>query len=400
MLKNLLNTYLSYKLLLLLTSLLFIFAAYYSLTFRSFHDYTLYIKQWKSFLETGHPYLRANGNFNGNSYGPLYILLAYLYNIYTFLPRLIFTIMWFACSLLIVRLSFENIHINSVQRLFIWLFLFINPFFLSFFIFMGNNEIVVTALVVFGLYYFSQKNEAYAGVLFSLSVIFKFVPGFIIPFLFFRKEGLKWQFAWFFALIFIYAYAVSFALWQFELLEPFRFSALRSPKYLSIFRYFESDYSFIKLLGIETDLSWLSFPLMLGSLFLLFFFHLKYQLEPIVASIAVFIICYLFYKANHLQYHTNILILTAFWYVRDYQKIKAYKININPLWIYAIWMSVNQLLYVYFRFIHVKFDWLRDNVGLPTTIIAIYALLPLIQYTLRSAKEKTVKKENKMAFSY
>jgi uncharacterized membrane protein len=179
------------KILLGITLILFLIAAYFSLTFRYLHDYSMYVKQWAGYLNSGHPYLNAKGTFNGNGYGPLYIPLAYLYQIDTHLPRLLFTILWFLTGGFLVYKAYKNPSLGVGTRLAIWSFLFINPFFFSFYVFYGNNEIVVAFFLVLGIHFLRKNQEIPAGIMFGLGTLFKFIPIFIIPFAPYSLFGLS-----------------------------------------------------------------------------------------------------------------------------------------------------------------------------------------------------------------
>jgi Gpi18-like mannosyltransferase len=378
------------KILLGITLILFLIAAYFSLTFRYLHDYSMYVKQWAGYLNSGHPYLNAKGTFNGNGYGPLYIPLAYLYQIDTHLPRLLFTILWFLTGGFLVYKAYKNPSLGVGTRLAIWSFLFINPFFFSFYVFYGNNEIVVAFFLVLGIHFLRKNQEIPAGIMFGLGTLFKFIPIFIIPFLFFGERKIRALFFIWFVLTFSIGYEISWLLWDQEILEPFIFGTGRPAKFMSIFRHLESDYSLLRVFFDNPDPARFSFPLMLLALFGLFLFHLRHRMSILVTATTVLTLCYTFYKVNHLQFHTNILVLFVFWYIVDYQQINKTQTSLAPMYWYVGIVSGMQFFYVYFRYMDVNFDALRDIIGLPFFFVCSWTVGRFLEYTLNLRKKPPV----------
>src|SRR4051812_9610511 len=104
----------SLKVLKILICITFVYITVFSFLIPPLHDYGAYVRIWAIFLKTGHPYLQ-DGVFNGNAYGPLFILLAYAYKLHIFLPRFIFVAAWLATGLVILKQRTHN------DLLFIWL---------------------------------------------------------------------------------------------------------------------------------------------------------------------------------------------------------------------------------------------------------------------------------------
>jgi hypothetical protein len=110
----------------------------------------------------------------------------------------------------------------------------------------------------------------------------------------------------------------------------------------------------------------------------------------LVTAITVLTICYAFYKVNHLQFHTNILVLFVFWYIVDYQQIKKTKTSLAPIYWYVGIVSVMQFFYVYFRYVDVNFDALRDIIGLPFFFVCIWTVGRFLEYTLNLRKKPPI----------
>src|SRR5207249_141278 len=125
-----------------LTFFLFSIVAILSFILPITHDYLAYTKIWNSFLLTHHPYSTAN-EFNGNSYGPLFIPLAFLFKIHPNLPHFLFILLWFAIGIFILRMR-EYSELTSKRKIIIWSLLFLNPFYYVVFLVFGINEIFMT----------------------------------------------------------------------------------------------------------------------------------------------------------------------------------------------------------------------------------------------------------------
>jgi Gpi18-like mannosyltransferase len=363
-------------------------SVYFSLSFRFLHDYVQYAIQWEGFLISGHPYLSPRQIFNGNSYGPLYIILAFLYQIYPTLPRLLFTLTWFILAGILLYWAYQKFPKQRNLVWLIWMFLIINPFFFSFFIFYGNNEILVSASILAGLYFLQKEKLILAGFILGLGGLFKFIPLFLVPFLFFGHRKLRWSFAITCGLTVLVGYAISWLLWQEEVLQPFAFGVNREAKFLSVFHYLESDFSLFKMWWGRFKPSSLSFPLLILSLALLAWHHYQKRIDDLLIAMVVLLLSYTFYKVNHLQFHTNILFLLVWWIIRDYDSIVKYKVNCLAISSYMLWISILQCFYVGLRFIDVDIEWMKGAVGLPTFLLSLNLVLVLLKFSRTSFQKK------------
>jgi len=118
----------------------------------------------------------------------------------------------------------------------------------------------------------------------------------------------------------------------------------------------------------------------------LWIFHLKFRMDDFPLSIAVLLVSYTFYKVNHLQFHTNTMVLLVLWYILDHKKIRRYQTDMTSAIFYCLWISILQGLYVVFQYNDINFDWLRDTSGLPTFILSLYLLNFLIKYSFKDYK--------------
>jgi hypothetical protein len=367
------------------TVLLSLIALFVAFKFRFVHDYAWYTRQWHNFLITSNPYFYPTGRFNGNAYGPLHITFSFFYQFHPALPRVIYGACWLGISWVIwLRFLVHQIPLHKIAIL--WIFLFLNPFFWSFYSFMGNNEIIVSTCLISGLYFLQKRQDFEAGICLGVGVLFKFVPIFLLPFWFLGKKKYRWEMLWGFFVTIVVGFGLAWLIWGRDLLEPFSFGTRRGPKFLSIFYYLESEFSFLTVFTEQPQASWLSLPLLaLGCLFLMYW-HYGRRIENYTITLIVLVWVYMLYKVNHPQFHTNILLLLPIWYLFNYPQIQKQGLDISSFLVYAVWLSVVQLLYVHSKLYDWDFDQIKWLTGLPTLMLSIWLLHTFISFSSKRAE--------------
>jgi hypothetical protein len=99
------------------------------LPFHHRHDYGAFVTQWRAMLTGVNPWLYPNGVMTGNSYGPLFNLFQYLYQIHSHLPHLLFIFLWLALSGFILKKYGDSPAPSEKEKKFWFWFLILNPFF-------------------------------------------------------------------------------------------------------------------------------------------------------------------------------------------------------------------------------------------------------------------------------
>ncbi len=332
------------------------------------HDYSVYIKIWEGFLQTSHPYI-ANGEFNGNSYGPLFIFLAYPYTVHTLLPRFIFVSIWFLLEIIIIRLASDE----KMKKM-VWTIFFLNPLFYIFFLLLGINEIVMTFCLVVSLLFLigkgAKKNEIAAGVFLGLGILFKFTLLILVPFIVLKKDGLRWKF-----LISVIAtigigFGLGYLAWGKEILTPFAFAVERPTTFLSIF------YPFRQIVPNSlTNL--LSNWLLAGGLLALFLAHFKHRYSLVLISILALLVLFMFYRISLPHYQVSIIALCLVWIIQTRESKQ--KVSFIPVYVYIAWISTLTVLYITLDKFYGDWEWIRVIISIPTFIVSLVMMIFLVR---------------------
>lgn len=141
------------------------------------HDYPAYINQWQMSL-TDPTNLQSLGT---NAYGPTHNLMALIYALHPNAPRILFSWVWLAGGVLLLNRCAKD-------RLPLWiswvilLFLYFNPYFFRLYAF-GQNDLAVSGLLLISVLSHRANKDLVAGLLFALSLSYKFYPIVMLPFL-------------------------------------------------------------------------------------------------------------------------------------------------------------------------------------------------------------------------
>ena len=163
------------------------------------HDYPVYIDQWQITLTdpTNLQSLRTN------AYGATHNLMALIYALHPNAPRVLFSWLWLAGGVLLLNRCAKD-------RLPLWIswvilfFLYFNPYFFRLYAY-GQNDLAVSGLLLLSVLSHRAKKDLAAGLLFALSLSYKFYPIVMLPFLlvdYLQIRGLahlygtvRWRFA-------------------------------------------------------------------------------------------------------------------------------------------------------------------------------------------------------------
>lgn len=356
------------KHLLILTAGLYILCAVLAFVLPPLHDYSVYIKMWKGFLQTGHPYV-VNGEFNKNAYGPLFIFLAYPYTAHIFFPRFIFVSIWFLLGITTIRLASDE----KMKKI-VWAVFFLSPLFYILFLLFGINEIVITLCLVISLLFLigkgSKKNEIAAGIFLALGILFKFTLLVLVPFIVLKKDGLRWKFLISCVTTIAIGFGLGYLAWGKEILTPLAFAVERQTTLLSIF------YPFRHILP-DSLISFLSNGLLAGGLFALFLAHFKHRYNVVLISILALLTVFMLYKISLPHYHVSVIILSLIWMI---QTIKSKpKISFAPMYIYITWISTLMVFYITLNNFYGDWEWIRMIISIPTFIVSFAMTIFLLR---------------------
>jgi uncharacterized membrane protein len=152
-------------------------------------DYVDYVAQWKVISAGNNPYIKTD-----NAYGIIYNYFAYIdvSEIISF-PRALFVIVYLIASIMIYKHS-KQLKLPSSSQWIVLFTLFLNPILLFYCLKYGSNDMFLAGLVIIAIFLLKNKHRVLAGILFALSVGFKFTPILIVPFFFLIKNKLNWTF--------------------------------------------------------------------------------------------------------------------------------------------------------------------------------------------------------------
>ena len=318
-------------------------------------------------MHTGHPYLTEYGVFNGNAYGLLFLPLAYIMLLHPALPRVVFVSAWLAIGFFLFRIAHEHRE-KYLSGFFLFLLVFLNPFFIVQFLFFGINEIVAAFFVFVSVYLLGTKNsERMSGVFLALGFLFKITPIFLFPFFLFSKKGVRIRFLFSFLLTVGFGFFVGYLLWQNEILTPFLFGLGRDATFLSI-AYFLEHSGFI---AVGNMLASFSFVLLGIVLFGTLALHIIYRLDDVAISCIVFLEIFLVSKVNLPQYYTSLFVLLILYFLVH----RGGTVIRRVIYLYLFWLSIIPL--GYFLFNHFSGEWLfiRNFIGLPMFVMNMSMLL-------------------------
>ena len=350
------------------------------LPFHHRHDYSSYTDQWKNILVGGNPWHYPNGEFSGNAYGPLFNGFAFLYGIYSHLPHLIFIFIWLGLS----RFTLNQIAPTSTDRekKGWFLFLLLNPFFLTTIVSYGHFDIVVALFCVLSLLLIQKRKEVLAGVSLSIAILLKFYPILIFPFLAYQKKNdpsQKPAFNWKFILVVFILVSVgmisTYSFYGDSSLTPLLFGKDRVSTFLSFFRFIRSPYSPIR--SLVWSLDFLSSPLMLLSALFVGGLYLLRPKDYFYSLIVALFLVFMFYKVAHPQFYTSLFFLVPLWI---HEKKRSgnpidktlYRSLVLPL----AYVSFSMLIYVLTQGFKHQWVWVDDFISLP------FFLLQLVCYPI------------------
>ena len=165
------------------------------------HDYSFYTLTWESFAN-------KEDKIVYNGYGPIHLLLSYLYKIHYLAPKILFGFSFIYLSYLI----FRNLIIKKKNILLIYFYITLQCNFLiiSGVFFYGLNDALVTFFFIFSILFYSNQRFIFSGIFISIASLIKLYPILFIPQFIIRNE--KINFKIFFTIItFIFLFLILFS---------------------------------------------------------------------------------------------------------------------------------------------------------------------------------------------
>ena len=366
---NFLKTVFTNQLFLILVAIVII-----ALTKNTF-DYEEYEKQWMHILEGGNPWEAWS-----NVYGPAHNLMAFVYAIHHKLPRLIFGLGSLLISLYLYRRIQDNPSIDSKNKTSLLLLAYFNPIIWIFLVVNGCNDGLIGLLFITSILYYGREKFLLAALLLSIATLYKYIPIYILPFLFISSNRINWKFALSFSLITVLGMLIAYLSWGETLFNPIRYNSHRLSKILSIFRFLRGEYSPFQMVGLE-NLDFLSTYLLIIAGLGLFALHLWYKMHWYHGVLLAMLSLHLFYMVGHFQYYIIILLLFLFYLNKDWNQIKTlYPDLLRYIWLFIGWICFATILYAATEGFYRHFEFIREIIGLPSFIINGLLLWHMYKY--------------------
>lgn len=335
-------------------------------------DYKQYEVQWQYFLESGNPW-----RWGSNTYGPLHGMFAYVHSIWVKAPRMIFSLTFLFASYLLAKELLKDSKLElSQKKLFIFLLL-LNPLYWIFSVVFGCNDAFVAGLTLFSILLYRNNKYLTSALFLSLAILMKFIPIIIIPFLAFYQNRIRWRFSIASISITLIGFYISYLKWGGMVFHPFRVSAEREAKLLSIFRYIDGDFSILPALSNhQTDL--ISTQIIAYGLILIFFMYLLTNSRNQLTAIALALTFLLtFYKVGHFQFYMS-LELILFLLIADLGKEGFhYQAAIKVLFFFIIWFGLLTISFAATEGYYKNFEFLREIISLPQFTVSLILILAL-----------------------
>ena len=342
------------------------------------HDYVAYAKQWTAALEGLDPYENT-----GNAYGPIFNLLAPLFDLHPKLPHLAFLAGYLGSVAMLILVTAKT----NAQRLLL-LLIIANPLFLVFGMLYGNNDLLLGLFVLLSIFYWRRK-EDWSAILLAIGAGYKLLPALLAPAMSVIRtepsvtgEGatfsrLSWRFMSLFAASLGVIFSIAYGVWGSAIFDPVTTGLDRKSKIFSIFRYLRGDYSFLRPFGLDSLDS--ASTLILGAaLLIVYVFIVRNAGRSFVGIVALYSVLLMFYPVGHHQFYLPYTLVVAYAMLEERQVFAQTRVW-APIVLLLAWISFFSLLYHLTDGYANDFSAIREWVGLPTFLLQSWVLVALVR---------------------
>ena len=279
------------------------------------HDYSFYTLTWESFANNENKVVH-------NGYGPIHLLLSYLFKIHYLVPKILFGFSFIFLSYLV----FKNIVKKKEKILLIYFYITLQCNFLiiSGVFFYGLNDALVTFFFIFSILFYLNQRFIFSGIFISIASLIKFYPVLFVPQLLIMNN--KINFKLFLTIItFISSFLILFSfLFDYKLLlEPLSFGSTRGPKFASIIA--SLNYSFPNNEVVNLLIKYNSYILIM-SVFLVYIFTFIKKTDLFFSIIFLNIVILTIYKVGHTQYYIPLMVLSSLLLMFEKKYLEIFKI--------------------------------------------------------------------------
>ncbi|MBP7930649.1 MAG: DUF2029 domain-containing protein [Acidimicrobiia bacterium] len=345
------------------------------------HDYRPYLSQWDLVLMGRDPWLQVLGN----AYGPLYNLLAYLYDIDRYLPKLTFVFAWFASSLYLLRAAY-NAEISDRQRKVI-LCVVLSPMFVILVALFGSFDVLVAALCLLSIWLLDNEKPSWAGVVLAGAALLKYYPVVLLPVVVIttvRRDSIRLVAG--FAAMSIATIAMTLVVWGNSFLDPLLFAEDRGATGSSVFLFLDGRFSPLRVFTSSPNVSAVSHLVMAFAFAACLLVIYRLRLTRSVACVLGLTVTLMFYRVGHAQFQMALIFLMMYMLIHrpaseNYRSVMR--------WMLA-YIGVYNVLVVAYAFtgylsgavddgFRGDWEWMRDISGLPAFIVATGLVVAIVR---------------------
>ena len=339
-----------------------------------FHDYRSYLTQWSIINQGLDPYIGTS-----NAYLPIHNIFAPLARINKSLPKIIFLLVFmipmYFSSILPLNLKRDTNNITNLQLFLIFAF---SPFCIITTILYGQNDTLVSGLIVLSLFISISKNTRINSLISAVSLAFatmvKVYPIFIAPLFVWRKRRTDVTFFASYFLSITLILLTSISIWGRSTIIPIIFSAARKSKHLSFFNFFR------QIVGINLD-TYSVFSMAAVILIALFFIY-KYKIDLLPSVLIILAFALSFYKVGHQQFFLFFFAVSPMTirYIYD-KKLTEYKRLFFSFIVWICFLNSYQVFYILTCKISKGFDFAFYSRGYAPLVYILSSTFMLIELT-------------------
>jgi hypothetical protein len=343
-------------------------------------DYEAYTLQWQVVLDAGQsPWAEGTRN----AYGPLYNLLAWVYQIDPFLPKALFVGLWICSSLYFAAVALRRP--DGVKWAYgITAAMLAGPFFALLVAHYGYFDILPAVLCLVAVGLRLKGRDAWAGLAVAAAVLLKYYPLAVVPFLMLDGRRIRWRLGIWCVVAIAIGMAGSLLVWGESTLQPLTFATDRESKWLSVFRYLRGPYSPLALFTDEPSADFLMLPAMLvlgGGTWA--WCWLK-RVPTVPACIVGLAVALQVYKVGHVQFQMPLVLLLFLYAAMGGPDSPARRRQLIGAAAYVAWLSAFVVVYAILRRYsrEVLLESIRDFTGLIGLAMTLWLVLPILTVRL------------------
>lgn len=268
------------------------------------HDYGWYLEQWELVLTGDNPWSGIEDN--GNAYGPVHNLLAFLVPLHPLAPKIFMSLCFVSVFLLLVRRTLSHFPTpNATMYGLLLLLVPLNALILVSVFKWGDNDALVAALVGSAILARFRQQLFLAGIFLGIAVLLKYYPAILVPFFCLDRRKISWSpVVGALSAVAIGGIATLFW-WGSGFLQALYFGSSRRPSLLSPLVYVEAqliDTPFVLLLRYNT--------LIIAALIvLLLLIAWTLKLSWIESATIGLFVSLVIYRVGHQQFYVTLCVL-------------------------------------------------------------------------------------------